>query len=94
MYIFDYGAPTGLGLALTHGDRISATISQNGNAYEKGFGDAWRPVREVMVGADVGESRSFTAGDFDVVRDQMGSTRTGRRTRRRCRPKPTPWILR
>jgi hypothetical protein len=72
MYIFDQGAPTGLHLALTHGDRISATISQNGNAYEKGLAAG----AEVMVGADVGESRSFTAGDFNVGRDQMGSTRT------------------
>jgi predicted nucleic acid-binding protein len=46
MYIFDYGAPTGLRLALTHGDRISAIISQNGNAYEEGLGDAWGPVRK------------------------------------------------
>jgi pimeloyl-ACP methyl ester carboxylesterase len=45
MYIFDYGAPTGLRLALSHGDRVSAIISQNGNAYEEGLGDAWGPVR-------------------------------------------------
>ena len=42
-YIFDYGAPTGLRIALKHPERISAIISQNGNAYVEGFSDAWGP---------------------------------------------------
>lgn len=33
IYVFDYGAPTGFRLALKHPERISAIISQNGNAY-------------------------------------------------------------
>lgn len=37
MYIFDYGAPIGLRLALAHPERITAIISQNGNAYEEGL---------------------------------------------------------
>jgi pimeloyl-ACP methyl ester carboxylesterase len=37
MYIFDYGAPVGLRLALAHPERITAIISQNGNAYEEGL---------------------------------------------------------
>src|SRR6201996_8563058 len=37
VYIFDYGAPTGLRLAVQHPDRITAIISQNGNAYEEGL---------------------------------------------------------
>jgi pimeloyl-ACP methyl ester carboxylesterase len=43
LYIFDYGAPTGLRLALRHPERITAIISQNGNAYEEGFSDEWGP---------------------------------------------------
>jgi len=43
LYIFDYGAPTGLRLALRRPDRITAIISQNGNAYEEGFSDEWGP---------------------------------------------------
>src|SRR5262249_49078257 len=39
MYIFDYGAPVGLRLALKNPERISAIISQNGNAYEEGLSD-------------------------------------------------------
>ncbi|HEX4157656.1 MAG TPA: alpha/beta hydrolase [Rhizomicrobium sp.] len=45
VYIFDYGAPTGLRLALKHPDRIAAIISQNGNAYEEGLSDGWNPIR-------------------------------------------------
>jgi pimeloyl-ACP methyl ester carboxylesterase len=45
VYIFDYGAPTGLRLAVKHPDRITAIISQNGNAYEEGLSDGWNPIR-------------------------------------------------
>jgi pimeloyl-ACP methyl ester carboxylesterase len=46
IYVFDYGAPTGFRLAMTHPERITAIISQNGNAYEEGLGDAWGPIRK------------------------------------------------
>jgi len=45
LYIFDYGAPTGLRLAMAHPERISAIVSQNGNAYEEGLGDACAPIQ-------------------------------------------------
>lgn len=43
MYIFDYGAPVGLRIAMRNPERITAIISQNGNAYLEGFSDAWDP---------------------------------------------------
>jgi pimeloyl-ACP methyl ester carboxylesterase len=46
IYVFDYGAPTGFRLATAHPERISAIVSQNGNAYEEGLGDAWGPIRK------------------------------------------------
>jgi pimeloyl-ACP methyl ester carboxylesterase len=46
IYVFDYGAPTGLRLAVSHPERITAIVSQNGNAYEAGLGDAWGPIRK------------------------------------------------
>jgi pimeloyl-ACP methyl ester carboxylesterase len=46
IYVFDYGAPTGFRLAMAHPERVSAIISQNGNAYEAGLGDAWGPIRK------------------------------------------------
>jgi pimeloyl-ACP methyl ester carboxylesterase len=44
-YVFDYGAPTGFRLAVRHPERITAIISQNGNAYEEGLSDGWTPIR-------------------------------------------------
>jgi pimeloyl-ACP methyl ester carboxylesterase len=45
IYVFDYGAPTGLRLAVKHPSRITAIISQNGNAYLEGLSDGWNPIR-------------------------------------------------
>lgn len=45
LYIFDYGAPTGLRLALMAPERIVAIVSQNGNAYEEGLGPSWQPIQ-------------------------------------------------
>jgi pimeloyl-ACP methyl ester carboxylesterase len=46
LYIFDYGAPVGLRLALAHPERITAIISQNGNAYEEGLSECWNPIQQ------------------------------------------------
>jgi pimeloyl-ACP methyl ester carboxylesterase len=43
LYIFDYGAPTGLRLAMEHPERVTAIISQNGNAYIEGLSQEWGP---------------------------------------------------
>lgn len=45
LYVFDYGAPAGLRLALNYPERVTGLVSQNGNAYLEGLGDAWAPVR-------------------------------------------------
>jgi pimeloyl-ACP methyl ester carboxylesterase len=45
LYVFDYGAPTGFRLAAWHPERITAIVSQNGNAYEEGLSDGWNPIR-------------------------------------------------
>src|ERR1700742_1018147 len=46
LYIFDYGAPVGLRIALKHPERVTAIISQNGNAYEEGLSAGWNSLRE------------------------------------------------
>ena len=46
IYVFDYGAPVGLRLALAHPERVTAIISQNGNAYEEGLSDGWNPIQK------------------------------------------------
>src|SRR5262249_3768391 len=45
MYVFDYGSPTGLRLAVDHPERVTAIITQNGNAYLEGLSDGWNPIR-------------------------------------------------
>jgi pimeloyl-ACP methyl ester carboxylesterase len=45
LYVFDYGAPTGFRLATARPERITAIVSQNGNAYEEGLGDVWAPIQ-------------------------------------------------
>jgi pimeloyl-ACP methyl ester carboxylesterase len=45
IYVFDYGAPTGFRLAVRHPERITAIISQNGNAYEEGLSEGWSPIK-------------------------------------------------
>lgn len=45
LYVFDYGAPTGFRIAARHPERITAIISQNGNAYEEGLSEGWTPIR-------------------------------------------------
>ncbi|TMW66137.1 hypothetical protein Poli38472_003902 [Pythium oligandrum] len=63
MYVFDYGAPVGLRLALAHPERVTGFISQNGNAYEEGLGDAWAPIRAYW--------KDETPENRDVVRKNV-----------------------
>src|SRR5438445_645258 len=46
IYFFDYGAPVGLRLALAHPERVTAIVSQNGNAYEEGLSEGWNPIQK------------------------------------------------
>ena len=46
IYVFDYGAPIGLRLALANPEKVTAIISQNGNAYVEGLSDAWNPIQK------------------------------------------------
>ena len=62
-YVFDYGAPIGFRLAMAHPDRITAIVSQNGNAYEEGLGDAWGPIRQYWA--------SPTPENRDVLRKNI-----------------------
>jgi pimeloyl-ACP methyl ester carboxylesterase len=63
IYVFDYGAPTGLRLAMARPERVTAIVSQNGNAYEEGLGDAWGPIRKYWS--------SPTEENRDVIRQNI-----------------------
>ena len=45
LYVFDYGAPVGFRLAVWHPERITAIVTQNGNAYEEGLSEGWKPIQ-------------------------------------------------
>jgi pimeloyl-ACP methyl ester carboxylesterase len=69
IYVFDYGAPTGFRLAIRHPDRITAIISQNGNAYVEGLSDGWAPIRtywDDRSAANREALRSFLAPETTV----------------------------
>ena len=63
IYVFDYGAPVGLRLALAHPERITAIISQNGNAYEEGLSQGWNPIQKYW--------REPTAENRAALRDSL-----------------------
>src|SRR5216683_8155380 len=46
LYVFDYGAPVGFRLALAHPERVTAIVSQNGNAYVEGLSQGWNPIQK------------------------------------------------
>lgn len=64
IYVFDYGAPTGFRLAVAHPERVAAIITQNGNAYEEGLGDAWDPIKKYW--------KNPTTANRDALREFLG----------------------
>jgi pimeloyl-ACP methyl ester carboxylesterase len=80
IYVFDYGAPTGFRLATWHPDRITAIISQNGNAYAEGLSDGWKPIRtywEEPSQANRDALRAFLAPETTVWQYTHGVTDPG-----------------
>ncbi len=63
LYMMDYGAPIGYRLATRYPDRVDALIVQNGNAYEEGLGDFWKPIRAYW--------QDKTPENADLVRQTM-----------------------
>jgi pimeloyl-ACP methyl ester carboxylesterase len=77
IYVFDYGAPTGFRLATWHPERITAIISQNGNAYAEGLSDGWKPIRaywEDSSQANRDALRAFLAPDTTIWQYTHGVT--------------------
>lgn len=62
LYVMDYGAPVGYRLATRHPERVQALIVQNGNAYEEGLREFWKPIRAYWkdrTEANAAELRKF-----------------------------------
>jgi len=71
VYIFDYGAPTGLRLAMQRPERVTAIVSQNGNAYEEGLGDAWAPIQRYWREPTLEHRNAIRAGlNFEGIRHE------------------------
>jgi pimeloyl-ACP methyl ester carboxylesterase len=64
LYVFDYGAPTGFRMAMERPERVTAIVSQNGNGYEEGLGDAWAPIQRYW--------REPTAENRETLRKALG----------------------
>ncbi|VEH21612.1 Haloalkane dehalogenase [Chryseobacterium nakagawai] len=62
VYIFDYGAPVGLRLALNNPEKITGIISQNGNAYEEGLSKEWNPIQKYWK--EPSEANRLSLKDF------------------------------
>jgi len=73
IYVFDYGAPVGYRLAMARPERVTAIISQNGNAYEEGLSNGWAPIQAYWKDptpenrAKVGQLLSFDATRWQYV---------------------------
>jgi pimeloyl-ACP methyl ester carboxylesterase len=62
LYVMDYGAPVGYRLAVRRPEMIQALIVQNGNAYEEGLGEFWKPLKAYWANRSQeteGEIRKF-----------------------------------
>lgn len=73
VYVFDYGAPVGLRLALENPGSVEAIITQNGNAYVEGFGEVWAPIKEFWASGNTVEDRNKIAEamlTFDITKFQ------------------------
>lgn len=45
LYVMDYGAPVGFRIASAHPEKIEGLIIQNGNAYDEGLREFWKPIK-------------------------------------------------
>jgi len=62
LYVQDYGAPVGYRLALAHPERVTALVVQNGNAYEEGLRDFWKPLKAYWADHSPEHRRALRAG--------------------------------
>src|SRR5687768_14573163 len=62
LYVMDYGAPVGYRLALKHPERVTALVIQNGNAYEEGLKDFWKPIKAYWADGSAAHREALRAG--------------------------------
>jgi pimeloyl-ACP methyl ester carboxylesterase len=62
LYVQDYGAPVGYRLALKHPERVTALVVQNGNAYEEGLKEFWKPIKDYWASGSKVHREALRAG--------------------------------
>lgn len=62
LYVQDYGAPVGYRLALKHPERVTALVVQNGNAYEQGLKEFWKPIKAYWADGSKRHREALRAG--------------------------------
>jgi pimeloyl-ACP methyl ester carboxylesterase len=89
LYVMDYGAPVGYRLALKHPERVTALVIQNGNAYEEGLGDFWKPIKAYWAGGQPAQRDALREGTtLAATRSQyLGGVAD------RSRVDPSAWVL-
>ncbi|MHC4799557.1 MAG: alpha/beta fold hydrolase [Planctomycetota bacterium] len=63
LYVMDYGAPVGYRIAVKHPGKVESLIVQNGNAYDEGLRDFWKPIKAYW--------KDKTKENADVLRDNL-----------------------
>ena len=89
LYVFDYGAPVGFRLFSQHPERITAIVSQNGNAYEEGLGEFWAPLRAYWK--THAEPEREALGFLTSLQATRWQYETGVPADRRSRVSPDAW---
>ena len=62
LYVMDYGAPVGYRLALKHPERVTALVIQNGNAYEEGLKEFWKPIKAYWASGQPAQREALREG--------------------------------
>jgi pimeloyl-ACP methyl ester carboxylesterase len=71
LYVMDYGAPVGYRLALKHPERVTALVIQNGNAYEEGLKEFWKPIKAYWASGQQAQREALRAGTtLEATRSQ------------------------
>ena len=71
LYVMDYGAPVGYRLALKHPERVTALVIQNGNAYEEGLKEFWKPIKAYWATGQQAQREVLRAGTtLEATRSQ------------------------
>ena len=92
IYVFDYGAPTGFRLAMAHPDRVSAIVSQNGNAFGRSRRCVGTDFRKYWAAPTAENREVIRKKHLDPGRDALAIHARPSNVRKASRPSHTRWM--